>query len=273
MRLDFGAPTPSCAPIVGAVEVTPDGDELSVFSEWTSATYESDGRALKGYFVAPRGPGPFPGIVFHHGSGGLLAAAKPSIEALVAMGYAVFVAIRRGHNNNPGPLWESLITAPWGSPQMGPQLTAALAGECDDAVASLTWLRAQALIDAERVAMIGSSYGGVMVMLAAGRRAPFRAGVSFAGPSITWPDAPALQTVLLDAMGACDVPLMLIQAGDDFHLTPTYVLGAELARLGKPHETRIYQTIGEQPGDGHGVFNKAVWLWRPDVERFLKQWL
>jgi hypothetical protein len=28
--------------------------------------------------------------------------------------------------------------------------------------------------------------------------------------------------------------LMLIQAGDDFDLTPSYVLGGELARLGKP---------------------------------------
>jgi hypothetical protein len=139
--------------------------------------------------------------------------------------------------------------------------------------AALNWLRAHPLIDAERIAMIGSSYGGVMVMLAAGRHARFRAGISFAGPSITWPDAPALQTMLLAAMGVCQVPLMLIQAGDDFHLTPTYVLGGELARLGKPHETRIYQTIGSQRGDGHGVFNKALWLWRPDVEAFLRRWV
>ena len=109
------------------------------------------------------------------------------------------------------------------------------------------WLRAHALVDAARVAMIGSSYGGVMVMLAAGRRAPFRAGISFAGPSITWPDAPALQTVLLDAMGMSEVPLMLIQAGDDVHLTPSYVLGSELARLGKPHEYEIYGPSAKSP--------------------------
>jgi hypothetical protein len=105
-------------------------------------------------------------------------------------------------------------------------------------------------------------------MLAAGRGAPFRAGISFAGPSITWPDAPALQATLLESLRHTAVPLMLIQAGDDFHLSPTYVLGAELAQLGKPHETRIYQP-GAQRGDGHGVFNKAVPLWKPDVERFL----
>ena len=246
--------------------------ELAVFADWAT-TYQSDGRALQGFFVAPGGPGPFPGIVFHHGSGGLLPAAKPGIETLVAMGYAVFVAIRRGHNRNPGPFWESLVTAPWGSPEMGPQLVAALAGECDDAVAALEWLRAHPQVDPDRVAMIGSSYGGVMVMLAAGRRVPFRAGISFAGPSITWPDAPALQTVLLEAMEQMQIPLMLIQAGDDVHLTPTYVLGGELARLGRPHETHIYQTIGDRRGDGHGVFNKAVWLWAQDVERFLARWM
>ena len=74
-------------------------------------------------------------------------------------------------------------------------------------------------------------------------------------------------------MEHAQVPLMLIQARDDIHLTPTYVLGGELARLGRPHETRIYQTIGNQRGDGHGVFNKAVWLWEQDVERFLARWM
>lgn len=92
-------------------------------------------------------------------------------------------------------------------------------------------------------------------------------------PLLTWPDAPDLQAVLLVAMQQARVPLMLIQAGDDLHLTPTYVLGGELARLGRPHETRIYQTIGNQRGDGHGVFNKAVWLWKQDVERFLARWM
>jgi hypothetical protein len=110
-------------------------------------------------------------------------------------------------------------------------------------------------------------------MLAARRRATFRAGISFAGPSITWPDAPALQGVLLHAMQTTVVPLFLIQAGDDVHLTPTYALGAELARWGKIHETRIYGRIGEAPGDGHGVFNKGVDLWRADVARFLSLWV
>jgi carboxymethylenebutenolidase len=110
-------------------------------------------------------------------------------------------------------------------------------------------------------------------MLAAGRGADFRAGISFAGPSITWPDAPALQETLLDCMRRTEVPLFLIQAWNDVHLTPTYALGAELAACGKPHETRIYQPIGTEPGGGHGVFNNGVDLWAPDVHRFLSRWM
>jgi dienelactone hydrolase len=245
---------------------------LHVFSDWRTE-YVSDGRKLDGFFVAPDGDGPFPGIVFHHGSAGLMAEAKIGLLELVDMGYAVFAPIRRGHNGNPGPFWENLISEPWGSAAMGPQLVTALAGECDDTLAALEWIKGQAIVDPERVAMLGSSYGGVMVMLAAGRHAEFRAGISFAGPSITWPDAPALQEVLIDSMRRTKIPLFLIQAWDDVHLTPTYVLGGELAALEKHHETRIYQPLGTERGNGHGVFNKAVDLWSPDVRRFLGRWV
>ena len=156
---------------------------------------------------------------------------------------------------------------------MGDELVAALDDEYTDVLAALDWMRRRPEVDPDRIAMLGSSFGGVMVMLAAGRRAPFRAGVSFAGPSITWPDAPALQTALLDAMRTAEVPMFLIQAFDDVCLTPTYVLGAALAGRGAAHEVRIYGPLGETPGDGHGVFNKAVEQWLPDVVRFLDRWL
>ena len=130
---------------------------------------------------------------------------------------------------------------------MGPQLVDALEDECDDALAALAWIKEQSVVDADRIAMIGSSYGGVMVMLAARRGAAFRAGVSFAGPSITWPDAPALQAVLVDAMRSAEVPLFLVQAADDVHLTPTYVLGAELARAGKVREVAHLQHDWQEP--------------------------
>ncbi len=147
-------------------------DQHDCFAEWRTE-YVSDGRTLAGFFVSREGDGPFPGIVFHHGSNGVMPAAKAGAEALVGMGYAVFLAVRRGHSGNPGPFWDDLVTNPWGSEAMGTQLMAALAD--------------------------------------------FRAGISFAGPSITWPDAPALQETLLDCMRRTEVPLFLPQAWNDVH--------------------------------------------------------
>jgi dienelactone hydrolase len=117
--------------------------------------------------------------------------------------------------------------------------------------------------------MVSSSFGGVLTVLALGENTQLRAGVSFAGPSMTWPDAPALQQALLAAIAAGQAPLFLAQAHNDNSLAPTYAMGAELARVGRPHETRVYPPIGEGPGGGHGMFGTGVELWRRDVESFL----
>ena len=149
----------------------------------------------------------------------------------------------RGSNNGPGPYWLDRVSAPWGSPEMGHQLVEALNDECGDTLAALDWLRTHPDLDDERIGIVGSSFGGVLTVLAAGRSTKFKAGISFAGLSQTWPDAPALQECMIKEIGKTEVPIFLIQAQNDNHLTPTYVLGAELARLGKIQETRIYPPI------------------------------
>ncbi len=222
----------------------PLADDLSFFVPFAVA-YPSNGYTLQGYFLLPEeGQGLFPAIIFQHGSSGLLPSNRAGIEALLQMGYAVFVALRRGHNGNPGPHWLSLITAPWGSPEMGIQLMQALNGETDDVLAALNWLRLQARIDPERIAIAGHSFGAAVTILAAKHTDTFRAGISFAGPAQTWPDAPALQQAMLTAIQQTTVPFFLIQAQNDHSLLPTYTLGMELARLQKPHETRIYPPLG-----------------------------
>jgi hypothetical protein len=70
----------------------------------------------------------------------------------------------------------------------------------------------------------------VLSVLAAAEPGRVRAGVSFAGPSMTWPDASALQQAMLGAAGAAAITLYLAQAVDDNSLQPTYAIGAELAR-------------------------------------------
>lgn len=241
--------------------------------EPSAVTYLSASYTLQGYLLLPVGQEPFPAVIFQHGSAGLMPSNGSGIEALRRMGYAVFVALRRGHNNNPGPNWLSLVTSPWGSPEMGRELVDALDGETDDVLASLDWLRTQPQIDSDRIAIVGSSFGGVVTMLAAGRTSQFRAGISFAGPSQTWPHAPALQEAMLTSAQNTALPFFLIQAQNDHGLLPTYTLGMEFARLNKPHEARIYPALGNTPMEGHGIFGGGVAWWYVDVERFLAQWL
>ncbi len=247
-------------------------DNLSIFEPFT-VTYSSASYTLQGYLLLPVGQKPFPAVIFQHGSAGLMPSNRSGIEALLRMGYAVFVALRRGHNNNPGPNWLSLVPSPWGSPEMGRELVGALDGETEDVLAGLDWLRAQPQIDPDRIAIAGSSFGGVVTVLAAGRTSQFRAGISFAGPSQTWPSAPALQEIMLASVQKTSLPFFLIQAQNDHSLLPTYTLGMEFARLGKPHETRIYPALGDTPMEGHGIFGGGVAWWSVDVERFLARWL
>ncbi len=243
---------------------------LVPYERWRTS-YLSDGRELAGFWLLPEGRGPFPAAVFNHGSGGLFPANMPGVQALQSMGYAVFLPIRRGHNGQPGTFWLDRVTAEWGSPEMGDQLVSALRAELRDVTAAVSWVVERPEVDTRRIVMLGSSFGGVLTVLALGENTELRAGVSFAGPSQTWPQAPALQRVLLAAIATGQAPLFLAQAYNDNSLAPTYAMGAELARLGRPHETRIYPPIGEGPGGGHGMFGTGVELWRPDVESFLSR--
>ncbi len=243
------------------------------FFEPFTVTYFSDGYQLRGYLLLPEGPGPFPAILFEHGSSGLLPSNRSGIEALRHMGYAIFVAMRRGHNGNPGPTWLSLVTAAWGSPQMGMQLVQALSDETGDVEAALGWLTAHVQIDRERIAIVGHSFGAVVTVLALARTDRFRAAISFAGPSQSWLDAPALQEAMLVAVRQTTTPSFLIQAQNDHSLLPTYILGMEFARMNKPHETRIYPPVGATAMEGHGIFGRGVEWWYADVQRFLARWL
>lgn len=247
-------------------------ENLVPYAAWRTS-YTSDDRELAGFWLPPEGAGPFPGIVFNHGSDGLLPLSMPGVLALRDLGYATFLPVRRGHNEQPGPFWLDRVPAPWGSPEMGDQLMVALRDELRDVLAAVRWLAAHPLVDAGRLAMMGSSYGGVLTVLALAATDALRAGVSFAGPSMTWPDAPALQRAMLAAAAAGRAPLFLAQAYNDNSLAPTYAVGAELARVGRPHETRVYPPVGAGPGGGHGMFGTAVELWRPDVAPFLDRWV
>ena len=246
--------------------------DLRALEPW-AVTFPSAGRELAGYLFAPEGSGRLPALIVNHGSGGLAPRMRPVAEALNRMGYVAFLPIRRGYNGNPGPHWRSLVMAPEGSPERGRQLVDTLSAENDDVLAALAWLEGHERVEADQIGIMGISFGGIMTTLAIGRSPRFKAAVNFAGAAMNWEQAPALRETMLEAVRRTQTPLFLIQAQNDFSLGPTYDLGAELARLGKPHEARIYPPNGTTREDGHAFITADVPAWSADVGRFLTRWM
>ena len=67
-------------------------------------TFQSNGYTLAGCIVRPAGPGPFPAVIYNHGSEKDPRRCGPPelARAYVAHGYAFFAFQRHGHGRSPG---------------------------------------------------------------------------------------------------------------------------------------------------------------------------
>src|SRR5882672_10503075 len=65
--------------------------------------FHSGKLELHGFLWKPPGPGPFPAILWNHGSEKLPGALDSVAPFFVARGYVFFVPHRRGQGRSPGP--------------------------------------------------------------------------------------------------------------------------------------------------------------------------
>jgi dienelactone hydrolase len=237
----------------------------------------SEGRALAAFLYLPPGAGPFPGLVLNHGSTiepGTSDLCRPGTAAvLLAWGYAVLLPHRRGYGSSPGPTWRQEVTAEFGTAEYDRALAARLGREAEDVVAAVDWLAARPEITPERLAVLGSSFGGTVSLLSAARAPRLRCAIDFAGAAMNWERTPALRATMLEAAQRLAVPIALVQAENDYSAAPTRELAAELARLGKPHAARVFPAFGLTADEGHLFFQNGAPIWGPWVRAFLDRWL
>jgi len=145
-----------------------------------------------------------------------------------------------------------------------------LTGEhLSDQVAAYEWLKQQPFVAANRIAVGGNSFGGIETILGAERIA-YCAALDGAGGAQSWELAPELHGVMVTAARASHAPMFLLQAANDFDLSPSRTLAAAMRDAGKTVELKIYPPFGESRADGHNFAWHGSSIWAGDVLAFLE---
>jgi carboxymethylenebutenolidase len=244
---------------------------------------------LKAFFWKPQGPGPFPAVLFNHGSGGDDAAhtaGMPITEAadrlaplFLQHGYAFLYLFRRGQglSASQAPFMRTLLqreeAARGKEARQHLQFVLLTTEQLDDVMSALSFLERTPGINPCRIAIAGHSFGGQLTLLAAERDRTLRAAVTFAAAAGSWDRSSELRERLLAAMRNTQAPIMLTQAANDYGTSAGRALAAELERLHKPHLLKIYPPLGKTPDDGHNLLYEAVPMWEDDVFRFLDTYM
>lgn len=244
---------------------------------------------LKGYLWRPPESAPSPAVLFVHGSGGTNAAhtggfaiteaAERLAPTFIKHGYAFLYLFRRGQglSADQGPFMQDVLQhekATYGD-EARKRLQFALltTDHLDDVNAGLSFLKSLPGVDAHRIAVVGHSFGGQLTLLAAERDSTLRAAVTFSAAAGSWENSSDIRERLLTALRKTTVPVMLLQAENDYSTAPGKAMAEELARLGKPHVLKIYPPVGRTADDGHNFVYTAVDQWDSDVFRFLDEYL
>ena len=243
-------------------------------------TFPSGDLTLHGVVYKPDGTGPFPAIIYNHGSApGMLS--QEAFEALgpvfASHGWVFFGPYRRGQglSASAGPYIGDQIAAAEkdGGISAGAAAMVRLleTDHLNDQLAALAWLRKQGFGRPDRIAVAGNSFGGIETVLGA-ERWNYCAAIDSAGGAQSWALAPALRSLMTRAVRHSNAPILFFQAANDYDLSPSRTLSAAMKSAGKTYEMKIYPAYGSSDRDGHafGYFGSAIWA--DDVFRFLDQY-
>jgi dienelactone hydrolase len=236
----------------------------------TPVTLAGKAGALAAYLYRPAGDGPFPAVVYNHGS-----EPKPGVGVLLAPfyvrnGFAVLFVHRRGAGLSEGTFWRTRVEQQPADAQERAKVQSQVEDN-DDVIAAFDWLRAQPWVRKDRLFVAGCSFGGIQTLLTAERPVPgLRSANDFAGGAMRWEQSPTEPQRLREAAENARVPVFFVQAENDFSTEPSRVLAEAMRAKHRPHGMKIYPAFGTTAKDGHGFCVRGVDIWAADVLEFMK---
>jgi dipeptidyl aminopeptidase/acylaminoacyl peptidase len=244
-----------------------------------AVSFPSGQLTLHGVLYKPEGAGPFPAVVYNHGSAAGMLSSQ-AFEALgpvfTSRGWVFFAPYRRGQgaSSSAGPYIGDEIAAAEknGGIRAGVATMVRLleTDHLNDQLAALAWLRKQSFVQPERIAVAGNSFGGIETVLGA-ERGDYCAAVDASGGAESWAQAPELQTLMTRSVRNARAPIFFFQPENDCNLAPSRTLSAAMKDAGKVFEIKIYPPFGKSAQEGHGFAYLGSSVWADDVFRFLEK--
>src|SRR5215469_7741129 len=151
---------------IGAGTTAPDG--------YQTVFYKNGNLNIEAYLYKPQGKGPFPVVIYNHGSRrGSERKEVPFAyvgNMLAQNGYAVLVSERRGYGKSDGETWSQEVAG-----DTGAKFVSRLKAEATDVAAGIEYLRTVQFADLHRMAIMGWSLGGIISIFTASDHNEFRA--------------------------------------------------------------------------------------------------
>jgi dienelactone hydrolase len=246
-------------------------------AEYTGVFYLSGTLRIEAYLYKPEGDGPFPVVIYNHGSRDGRERMSVPFQYVGSMltkaGYVVLVPERRGYGKSDGVPWRK-------ETQNDPsRLVPRLQAETDDVLASIDYLRTLPFADTKRMGIMGWSFGGIVTMFASSRGNAFLAAVDQAGGSLSWDFNPPVRAALTAAASKSTTPTLFMVAKNDRTTASITTLSGIFEKRGVVHRMMIYEpftpsTEGEAAAPGHLIFSsQGASIWENDVVQFLDRYL
>ncbi|BCM92615.1 hypothetical protein IAD21_04497 [Abditibacteriota bacterium] len=236
---------------------------------------------LHGYLYVPSGPGPFPAMIWNHGSEHMDRPGAGEQQELakfyVKHGFVFFMPHRHGQGRSmeAGDYIVDLQNL-----MSSPEIDRSATDEFDtkihdwynqDVLAAVSWLKKQPSVDPHRIAMSGCSYGGIQTVLTAQQNpGGVRAYVPFSPGAMSWA-SPTIRTRLSQAVRRAKAPIFIVQARGDFSY-PILTLGPIITAKGGLNKSKLYPQYGTTNEEAHGCFatkGGGIDVWGTDVIHFL----